>query len=293
MQNYFTYLPPSPDTLKWGVAVTSAGFIKTPPDSPYPDPKSGHPPDHMFSWQQGRILDNWQLLYIQEGSGWFESKLTGKRRVKQGTIFILFPGIWHRYAPDAKTGWAESWLEFQGAVPEQLRTAGILQPNRAVSDLGSQPELAEALNQCHSLAQNLNSGYGSRLATSALQVLSLALSLRDQTTTTPRHIENVIRRARTLLTERCDQPLQIKSLAKELGIAESYFRRSFKAHTGLSPKQYLVDIRLRRVRALLQNPSLTITEIADQMGYHSPFHLSSEFKKHTGSSPLKWRRRLG
>jgi hypothetical protein len=54
-----------------------------------------------------------------------------------GTVFILFPGVWHRYAPDSAVGWTEHWLECQGpAFGEALRT-GIVQPTQPSLHKGS------------------------------------------------------------------------------------------------------------------------------------------------------------
>lgn len=293
MRDYFTYLPLGPHTPVWGASVTSAGFVRTPAGSEYPASRAGHPPDHMFTWARGRTLDAWQILLIQKGGGWFESRPTGRRRVHAGSVFIIFPGVWHRYAPDRETGWTESWIEMSGPVLERLRESKLLEPERAVYRLGAQPELTEAMDRCHHFAQNQPVGYAAQLSTTALQVLALVLSLRDGTAGPPRYIEQVVQRARNLLVERCDQPLQIRKLARELGVGETHFRRAFKSHTGLSPKQYVMDLRLRHVRALLRSSSLTITEIAEKMGYSSPYHLSAAFKKQTGQSPTSWRYRRG
>lgn len=289
MRDFVTYLPLAEDTLVWGAAVTSAGFVRSLPGAPYPAPATGHPPDHFFTWENGRTLDAWQILLIQEGTGWFESQPTGRRRVRAGTIFILFPGVWHRYAPDRSTGWTEGWIELESPTLERLRENRALDPARAVVHLGNQPDLTEAMDRCHQLARNIPVGFAGQLATTALQVVAFVLSLRDASVGLPNRMDEVIRRARTLLVERCDQPLQIGRLARELGVGESYFRRAFKARTGLSPKSYVIDLRLRRVRTLLRTSTESIEEIADRLGYHSPYHLSAEFKKLMGQSPTAWR----
>ena len=102
MRNYFTYLPRPEKPPVWGIAVTGAGFTRIPPGGAYPPTEFHHPSDHMFTWEKGRVLDMWQIILIHRGSGWFESHPTGRRRCRAGTVFILFPGVWHRYKPDTK-----------------------------------------------------------------------------------------------------------------------------------------------------------------------------------------------
>jgi AraC-like DNA-binding protein len=291
MRDYFTYLPRPSGTPVWGVAVTGAGFARIPPGGAYPPKEFLHPSDHMFTWDKGRVLDIWQMILIHHGTGWFESRPTGRRRCRAGTVFILFPGVWHRYKPDPKTGWTDSYIEFSGPVSEQLRAQGALQPKRAVFQLGEQPELTELFERIHVLAQNRPVGHTALLATSTLQILSLILSLSQTAAGAPQRVHDIVHRAQTLLMERCDEPIQVHRLARELGIGYSYFRRTFRQHTGLSPKKYAAQLRLRRVQSLLRTTPLTIKEIAEQMGYHSPYHLSAEFKKQTGLSPIRWRHR--
>jgi len=291
MQDYFTYLPLAEDSLVWGAAVTSTGVVTTPAGVDYPAREAGHPADHLFSWDTGRVLDCWQVILIREGRGWFESAPTGLRAVGKGSVFFVFPGVWHRYAPDRDVGWVESWVEMVGAVPDQLWRSQILDPGRAVCHLGEQPELTEAVDRCHLLAQNRPPGYAAQLAAAALLVMAHVVALRDFPGGATSRMGGVVQRAMNLLIERCGQPFQIRNLARELGVCESHLRRAFKAHTGLSPKQYSADLRLRRVRGFLQSTSLTIAQIADRMGYSSPFHLSSEFKKRYGCSPRAWRQR--
>ncbi len=290
MRDYFTYLPLADEPPVWGVAVTAAGFSRIPSGTDYPPPEA-HPPDHMFTWDHGRVLETWQAIWITVGSGLFESRPTGRRRVRDGTMILLFPGVWHRYTPDPKTGWVESWIEFEGPVPDNLRKHGALRPQRSILHLGSQPELTELLDRCHLLAQNRPVGFSGQLAASTLQLLAQVLTLSQTSQGAPRRMHDVMRRAQGLLMERCDQPIRMRDLAQELGVGYSHFRRMFQLHTGLSPKQYVTSMRLRRVRALLRNSTLTIKEIAERMGYHSPYHLSAEFKKHTGQSPIRWRYR--
>lgn len=291
MRDFFTYLPLPEEPLLWDAAVTSAGFVRTAPNSDYPPPEARHPSDHLFTEAHGRVLDNWQILLIRQGRGWFESVPTGRQPVSAGTVFILFPGIWHRYAPDRATGWEESWIELKAPVLDRLRQLKKLEPRHAIFPLDPEPELKEAMDDCLRRAQNVHAANDGRLATRALHLVALVLDLKQSGERPPGYTEAMVQRARALLLETCDQPLQIRSVARTLGVSESHFRRAFKMHTGLSPKRYWMDLRLRQVRALLQNTSLTVAEIAERMGYHTAFHLSAEFKKQTGLSPLHWRRR--
>ena len=47
---------------------------------------------YLFNTQNGRILNEYQLLYITKGKGMFSSKSSGIWQLKEGYMFLLFPG---------------------------------------------------------------------------------------------------------------------------------------------------------------------------------------------------------
>lgn len=289
MNDSFTYLPPATTELAWGLAVASTGFVRTPPDSPYPSTALRHPADHLFTWARGRTLDCFQVLFVQRGAGWFETRESGRLRIEEGSTFLLFPGVWHRYAPDRETGWSETWIEFEGMIPERLRAEGVLSEETPNYGPAPAPDIAERMRFCHELARTQAPGSAGQLAAATLQILAALAASRESGRQPTSHVQNVVQRAKLLLLERFEGALRIQDVARELGIAESHLRRVFKASTGLSPKDYLLELRLRQVRILLQGSSLTLGEIAERTGYNSGYHLSAEFKKRIGVSPSAWR----
>lgn len=61
--------------------------------------------------------------------------------------------------------------------------------------------------------------------------------------------------------------LQLPALARELGVSYSWLRRAFAKHTGLSPHQYQLELRLARARDLLSHIAISIKEIAYQLSF--------------------------
>ena len=83
----------------------------------------------------------------------------------------------------------------------------------------------------------------------------------------------------------------MREVAASLGVGYSYLRQRFKARTGLSLKRYHLQIRFQRAQDLLANTSKSVKEIADLLGFDSPFHFSAQFKARMGLAPQMWRRR--
>ncbi|MBE7463389.1 MAG: helix-turn-helix transcriptional regulator [Planctomycetes bacterium] len=80
-------------------------------------------------------------------------------------------------------------------------------------------------------------------------------------------------------------------LAERAGVSESTLAAAFRAVTGRSPIDYLIDVRLAHARRLLASSRLRVGEIARAVGMPDVYHFSKLFKKRLGRSPLAYRRR--
>ena len=74
----------------WGLTVSTVGYEEIAPGDEYPT--RGHADGYYFDLKKGRILNEYQLLYLTEGEGTFESTNQKPIRIKQGDLFLLFPG---------------------------------------------------------------------------------------------------------------------------------------------------------------------------------------------------------
>lgn len=125
-QSIVHYLPVTDHDERWGVVCTTAGYQNVPPHSPYP--LTQHPDSYAFTRARGRVLGEYQLLYIVAGQGEFRSASSPAVRVKAGTAVMLFPDEWHSYAPDPETGWEEWWVGFRGPDIDRRVAEGFLSP---------------------------------------------------------------------------------------------------------------------------------------------------------------------
>jgi AraC-like DNA-binding protein len=290
MRNYFDYFPVASRLQPWGIYSTSYGTVHVPPGTVYPPAR--HPAGHELGWERGRTLGEYQVLFIHKGAGEFESAQTKVRAIAGGMAFVLFPGVWHRYRPDPAVGWTESWIEVRGPYLDQLRRGGVIDPRRAVYETPAALEVEQLFETAATLARIKPPGFTVRIGLLAAQILALLKwSPRSRRTATPRRIDELISESQALLAGDLEEKQSLEQIASKLGIGYSYFRRRFKAQTGLSPKQYRIEMRHHRTKNLLLSSGLTVKEISERLGYSSPFHLSQEFSRLAGMSPQKWRRR--
>jgi AraC-like DNA-binding protein len=285
--NFFAYFPGSVRTRRWGLSATTFGEVTVPPGSEYPPTR--HPSGHHFDWKHGRVLAEYQILFISKGGGTFESDRSKRARVKEGDVFLLFPGVRHRYRPDPATGWTEYWIELEGEAIRRLQENRIIDPRRPLYSRAPTGNIRAVFVEARRLATAKPPDFSVQLGLLGLQILTLLHRRRGPKHSTPPRMDLLVSEAQTQMASPVTLARTPPELARDLGVAYSYFRRRFKEQTGMSPKEYQSELRLRRVKSLLQNTNRSIKEISEELGYYSPFHLSLDFSKRTGLSPSKWR----
>ena len=99
------------------------------------------------------------------------------------------------------------------------------------------------------------------------------------------HGDPVVGRALRMLHHHPAHPWTVAGLAKETGVSRAALARRFTELVGEPPMAYLTEWRLALAADLLREPDATVGSVARQVGYGSPFALSTAFKRHRGVSP--------
>jgi AraC-like DNA-binding protein len=286
LKKNFRYLPPAPGAETWGMVVTGAGFFKTPPGSPYPPDR--HPDDHRFEWEHGRVLSVFQILCIHAGRGELESNTQPPQKLVADSAFLLKPGQWHRFRPDPKTGWTESWIEFQGLVPNSLSGAGQLGEGMVVRKGAQSVGLCDIVQAVFERVCHVLPGIDPKLTALAMEALAAWSQLcypRPQSS----NISQALTAAIQILEREYRKPPNLEKLAHRVGMSYSAFRRHFQKHTEFAPWKYVRYLRLSNARHRLTTSNISLAELAEDLGFSSAFHLSTAFRKEYGMSPRQWK----
>lgn len=282
-QRYLTY---SSHAKQWGIEVTDLGFTRIPPNTPYPP--FNHPESYTLHQKKGRILDQSQVIYITRGNGVFWTEASKQITVKAGSIMLLFPGIRHGYYPDSSTGWDEHWIGFRGKYAQSLMS-NLFEINEPVIPIGLNPELLNIYLDCCASAQHEITGFRSIIGVKVLEILARAHAYQHSSMQAPFEHGAIISKACCQMSEAIESPFQSEVFARANGMSHTSFRRHFKTQTGLSPNQYLLELRLRKAQNLLTNTTLSVQTVASECGFDNAFYFSRFFKQRTGKAPIDYR----
>ncbi len=288
MPDFHKYLAKTTIESNWGLYVTTVGYSTVKENQPYPLSKD-HPNTHAFTWNKGRMLNDYYLVFITKGGGIFETEKHSAIVVQEGSCFFLYPGVWHRYKPDPNTGWEEFWMGFNGYYPKRLMKSGFFNKKNPIVHTGLNRDLLQAFQALLETVRKATPGYLQAISACALQILSLVYNAVVYKEENADDALQYISKAKFLLQEALDRDINMTQIAKLLTVSYSKFRKDFKQATGLSPNQYHLDLRLTKAKELLSATNIPIGEIADQTGFDTLFYFSRIFKKKYHLSPRNYR----
>lgn len=283
----FKYLMATGQDNAWGMVATTAGMQDIPPGMSYP--AGNHPHRYSFSSENGRILPEYQLVYITRGRGWFRSSHQKKVEISAGDMFLLFSGEWHNYAPYRDSGWYESWIGFTGENMDRLLSAGFFSPEHPVFHIGIHDDILNLFRTAIRTVTEQKAGYQQVLAGTVAMLLGQVYAADRQGAFRNSGMADKINAAKAFMQENITKNISAEDVASSIDMGYSLFRRLFKEHTGFAPAQYMQELKIIKSKELLTNTAMTCQEIAWTLGFESPSYFNIAFRKKTGMTPSRYR----
>jgi transcriptional regulator GlxA family with amidase domain len=107
-----------------------------------------------------------------------------------------------------------------------------------------------------------------------------------------RHADAAIARSQQWLAEHYDEPHPVGRMAGIAGLSRRSFTRRFRAATGLSPVDYLQNLRIEEAKQILETGAEPVEVVAALVGYEDPAAFRRLFRRRTGTTPAQHRRRF-
>lgn len=284
--NYLTF---TDEDVTWGGVVSFVETQDVGAGESYPP--GDHPKRYFFSPETGRVVDEFQLVYITLGSGWFRSKsfqggcLT---HVSAGDMLILFPGEWHSYYPEKETGWKEYGIGFIGAVASNLLSNGFISPTKPILHPGVREEIIRLYDVALTVASEQKPLYQQLLFSLVNLIIGYTCFFGKNGSMYSTYMEKKINQAKLLISDNL-RTVSPEFLAAKLDLGYTTFRKKFKECTGFPPAKYILEIRIMKAKDLLTNTYMTVNEIAYNLGFDNIDYFYVVFKSKTGMTPTAYR----
>lgn len=288
MNNNVNYPITSHEDELWGLTITTVGHQNIDEKQHYPPEK--HPLGYYFNVGKGRILNEYQLLYITNGNGVFTYGNSKQSYfITEGKMFFLTPGVWHTYKPLENTGWNEYWIGFKGKMIERIVKEGFFLNRPPVFHIGMNEEIIDLYYKAIEIAHEERAGFQQALCGIVMNILGL-MFYRDKTRDfEDEELIKKINKAKVMMREDVYKSVTAEDIAKNLGISYSGFRRAFKELTGTSPSKYMLELKLNEAKLLLYSTTSPIKEISYNLNFENPDYFPIFFKKRTGKTPSEYR----
>ena len=227
---------------------------------------------------------------LERGGGTVEFR---RRRftARKGSLIVLPPGCWHRYRPNADTGWTTLWIGFGGDLADRLVGGAGFNKGGEVRDIPAGHQFHRLLaDTISAILGNSRSGVYSTAARIPLLIATLVDDGSDANDSSDFGASEQIHLAQRHMLEHCGEEIDFESLASSIGMTYRSFRYLFTRKTGTSPLQYLLGVKLARAKNLLKSSDIPIEEIAHTLGFKTNWYFAHFFTKATGISPRDYRR---
>ena len=289
MKDFFEYLNPGETDREWGVFLNVVGKASIAPGEIYPS--SEHPTGYFYTWKKGRVLDEFQLIYILKGKGILENEL-GQFELEAGSVVLIRPNEYHRYRPLLETGWVEYYLGFNGHLVQHFYQQATFLLQQSVLRCGIQDQILECFHRIFAGVERERPGFQQIAAGQLVELLGYLVAFQKQGEFSGKPIENVIQRALLHMRENVEAQIDLQKLAAQYHVTYANFRKMFKKYTGMSPRQYHLELKMRRAKELVLTSDKSIMQISEELHFESIHYFSRYFRKKMGCSPTELRKTI-
>ena len=263
--------------------------------------------DFKFTMSDVHIhYNDYEVYYLLEGERCY---FIGTKiyHLKQGSLVFVRRNVIHKTALSREAHHdrilleiSRSYLESVFAITGELTLHDFFQDDCIILSLESEEQnfITELLLALGRELGTKNSGFRLLVKSLVAELFIYAKRMENKTnpsassrTDDPRHRQ--IEQIACYIAENCCSPLSLNSIAEQFYMNKCYLSRIFKEITGFTVNGYLHARRIQKARSLLIQNSMNISEVAEAAGYENLTYFERVFKKHTGMSPLEYRRQYG
>ncbi|GMK47887.1 AraC family transcriptional regulator [Paenibacillus glycanilyticus] len=237
-----------------------------------------------------RVIECFSFHFVLNGSVTLSS-MGETVTLPKGSMFCLFPDVKHSYwitQYDSASPLKLHWLAFTGSQAEMLvRRIGVSEQKPYLRNRLT-AELANQLQACMERMKNWRKDGDLQLQMMLYQLFEMLSRPIPEASEEKDWLKACLQYMQTHYAE----GISVTDLAEWSGMHRSHLSSRFKQSFGMSPREYLIKLRMERAVEMLQSRTLSITDISLSLGYTDLYTFSRAFCTYTGMSPSNYRSKL-
>ena len=272
MADTYRYAYFATDKLLNSLSVYNAGYEKCHPG---------------YQWGPG-VRDHYLIHHIIRGKGSYT--IEGRAYyLGAGDTFLLFPGVESCYRADEKDPWEYAWVGFAGNdAYSMIANTEFSKENPILNQSEISSELFQKIRAVYEA--NGNTFRDAVSMTGALYSLMGFLMKHSAGKEQPKNPQiHYVERAMQYIAEQYSYPITVEDVAVYTGVSRSYLFRLFREKMKQSPKEYLLEYRIRQACQLLNQTDLPVRSIAHSVGFEDNLYFSKVFRKYKSCTPSEYR----
>ena len=232
---------------------------------------------------------DWQLLYVDSGE--VSLMLNGTTQiVPKGSIILFAPNQPQYYYYHKAHKPIIYWVHFSGRDADKILKHYKMSPTQTVFYTGVCLNLPTLFRQIINELQLRHEKFEEMTVYKLNEILLHINRALDNSTVKENDTSTLIKSAKVYFNENYNQDINIKSYAGSLNMTPCWFIQKFKELTGVTPTQYILNVRISTAQNLLRHSKYNVSETAMAVGYENTFYFSRLFTKHVGISPSEYKR---
>lgn len=242
-----------------------------------------------FTYEPGYSMernsfDSFLLEIILDGNAVIETE-NESYLARKNDVVLLDCYQWHRY--HSETGWQALWVHFDGIAARGYYDL-IRRTNGNVFHVSDTKQFQKHLAMIYTMFDGSEALNEPKIALELTAALTL-MTEKVETTAQPRSTTPQMDDVLYYINEHLDEELSIKQLAGLVNLSEYYFIRAFNRAMGMTPRQYIISVRMNYAKYLLTTTAYSVQEIGYMVGYASESMFCTIFKKIQKITPTEYR----
>ena len=237
---------------------------------------------------RGRI--DYQLLFIASGKTHFY--IGGKDQVVTAGHMVLFqPKEEQHYEYFGEDKPEVYWVHFTGSAVKEILRSYDIPLDEHIFFSGTPAAYTQLFKNMIEEFQTCRVGYKEMLEMNLRQLFMMIQRTRlEKPPIVTTAVQLEMDYARQYFHDHYNEPINIEEYALSRHTSISLFMRNFKKVFGVSPKQYILNIRMNNAQNLLESTDYTVAEIAAIVGYDNSLYFSRIYHKQKGQAPSDYRK---